>query len=286
MKRLFFIFGGLMLLALTACVNEKISIEDQFAGEKITVKAYMPEGNTPSTRVSYTLNDDGNPETNDPFVLSWSDGDAFSVIRGGENKIFTKSEGANDFTGTLPTAGSGDYYAVYPKTLDANHERVLFDISMQEKLPYLMYTSSATGESFNFKHALAYLKLNISFPSALYGEEDLLYIQLPESSDEYFCPGGYLNISNGQVELTADHLYYGGFIFKPVTFSNDGTSIEVMIAIPPIPQMTDPNRNKLYFSLDRSYNGVYYGAELKRTNNEPIVAGNYYTASIELVQFE
>ena len=284
MKRLSFIFGGLMLLALTACVNEKISLEDQFAGEKITVKAYMPEGNTPSTRVSYTLNDDGNPETTDPFVLSWSDGDAFSVIRGGVNQTFT-NVGANDFSGTLPE-GSGNFYAVYPKTLDANHERVLFDISMQEKLPFLMYTSSATGESFNFNHALAYLKLKISFPEALYGSEDLLYIQLPESSDEYFCPGGYLNICKGQVELTAQHLTYGGFIFKPVTFSNDGTSIEVMIAIPPIPQMTDPDRNKLYFSLDRNYNGVYYGAELKRKNNEPIVAGKYYTAEITLAGFE
>ena len=111
MKRLFFIFGGLMLLALTACVNEKISLEDQIAGEKITVKAYMPEGSTPSTRVSYTFveDEDDDPETKDRFVLSWSDGDTFSVIRGGESKTF-RNEGANDFTGTLPNAnGTGDY---------------------------------------------------------------------------------------------------------------------------------------------------------------------------------
>lgn len=277
MKRLFFILGGLMLLALTACVNEKISIEDQFAGEKITVKAYMPEGNTPSTRVSY--NDDNNPETNDPFVLSWSAGDDFSVIRGGQNKIFS-NEGTNDlndFSGVLPTEGSGDYYAVYPEIDNeeqaVNPAAVPFDISSQVNgLPFLMYASSVDGNSFQFKHALAYLKLKVNIPESLQGNPDLLCIWFPK----FLSSKGNLNLSSGQTELTTADSDYSELVYKVVNYQ--GSSMEFMFAIPPIPSSTS-------CMLKITNESGIYAAYLEKEAGKAIKAGEYYTAEITLYEF-
>ena len=275
MKRLFFIFGGLMLLALTACVNEKISLEDQIAGEKITVKAYMPEGNTPSTRVSFTSDDD--PTTNDPFVLSWSENDAFSVIRGGDYEKFTKSEGANDFTGTLPTAGSGDYYAVYPAIADnvqnVNPAAVPFDISNQVNgLPFLMYATPSDGNSFQFKHALAYLKLKVNIPESLQGNPDLLCIRFPK----FLSSKGNLNLSSGQTELTTADSDYSELVYKVVNYQ--GSSMEFMFAIPPIPSSTS-------CMLKITNESGIYAAYLEKEAGKAIKAGEYYTAEITLYEF-
>lgn len=262
-----------MLLALTACVNEKISIEDQFAGEKITVKAYMPEGNTPSTRVSFTSDDD--PTTNDPFVLSWSENDAFSVIRGEDYEKFTKTEGANNFTGTLPS-GTGDYYAVYPAIADnvpnVTPAAVPFNISSnQTKLPFLMYTSPSDGNSFQFHHALAYLKLKVNIPESLRGE-DLLMIRFPK----FLSLKGNLDLSSGQTELTTADSDYSEFVFKVVIY--EGSSMEFVFAIPPIPSSTS------CMLKITNENGIY-AAFLDKEAGKAIEAGKYYTAEITLLEF-
>ena len=254
MKRLSFIFGALMLLALAACVNEKISLEDQFAGEKITVKAYMPEGNTPSTRVGYTYT-----SNEDPITLSWTEGDAFSVIRGGENQTFIKSEGTNDFSGTLPTEGSDDFYAVYPVVESNDHTKVPFDISNQNSLPYLMYAVSEDGSVYEFKHAVAYL--NVTFPGDFKGKNVAISITTPNATDGTFS--------------LIDGVIAGGTkrsINKYVTFGQEST--DVLFALPP---MIDSDKT-LNFTITTPENVYTY--TLSGTPGTDIQAGYYYNAAI------
>lgn len=301
MKRQFFIFGGFVLLALTACVNEKISLEDQFAGEKITVKAYMPEGNTPSTRVS--LND--NPTTTDKFELSWSEDDKFSVFSELTDEVvgpqnFEKTDLPYEFQGS-ELVEAEKYHAVYPVTSSTNPREIPFDISNQSNgLPFLMYASSEDGKSFKFNHALAYLKLKITVPLAYKHLDNnnktrLIVVQLPGSYSALY-PKGFLNIidtdPNNKAYLDFDY-DADPYILKMVTIecidgengnavTIDGETVgyflEVMFAIPPMSKYSA----ELKIFDESPINNNNYGATLEKGYGYQIEAGKYYTAEITL----
>lgn len=263
MKRLFLLFSGLLLLALTACVNEKIHQEDLIKSKEITITAYPAEDNTPSTRVEYNYTSD-----DAPITLSWSDDDAFSVIRGGNNTTFSKSEaegaGANDFTGSLPD-GDGKYFAVYPTTAVTNHQSVPFDISDQsEALPYLMLASSETGNPFHFNHALAYLM--VTFPESLKNSTATITITTPSG----VYADGNLDLSNGAMSGGSVNV-----ISKTVDF---GENTDIMFALPP---MAADNKTLIFTVKSGSKT---YTATLAGNNSTAIEAGSYYTASVSLTE--
>ena len=263
MKRLSLKFSGLMAIAFAACTNDDFlpdALLLQSVGQPIIVTAYTA-GNDVSTRIDQTW------ET-DVMKLSWSDDDMFSVIRGGENSTFSKSteEGANanDFTGTLPTNGEGEYFAVYPVTETTNHEAVPFDISNQSNgLPYLMYTASETGSTYNFCHAVAYLKA--TFPEILKGKTATITLTLP---DQVYADGT-INLTNGVLNGNSNNS-----ITKAMTFDNENT--EVLFAIPPM------LANNKTLKLSAVTDDATYVATLAGTSEKAIEAGKYYTAGIPL----
>ena len=263
MKRLSLKFSGLMAIAFAACTNDDFlpdALLLQSVGQPIIVTAYTA-GNDVSTRIDQTW------ET-DVMKLSWSDDDMFSVIRGGENSTFSKSteEGANanDFTGTLPTNGEGEYFAVYPVTETTNHEAVPFDISNQSNgLPYLMYTASETGSTYNFCHAVAYLKA--TFPEILKGKTATITLTLP---DQVYADGT-INLTNGVLNGNSNNS-----ITKAMTFDNENT--EVLFAIPPMPA------NNKTLKLSAVTDDATYVATLAGDSKKAIEAGKYYTAGIPL----
>lgn len=246
-----------MAIAFTACVNDEILQEDvqnNLAGQPITVTAYAAEteGN-PVTRI-----DQGTEGTN--ITLSWSDDDNFSVIRGSENQTFTKATGDNIFEGTLPEEGSGNYYAVYPVTTATDCAEVPFDISNQtEGLPYLMYSTSATGESYQFSHAVAYLK--VTFPETLKNTTSTIVITTPENVKT----DGTLNLTDGTITGGTKNT-----ITKVVTFEDN---TDVMFAIP---AMAANNKTLKFLIMEGANN---YSCTLDGTAGQEINAGNYYTAS-------
>ena len=263
MKRLSLKFSGLMAIAFAACTNDDFlpdALLLQSVGQPIIVTAYTA-GNDVSTRIDQTW------ET-DVMKLSWSDDDMFSVIRGGENSTFSKSteEGANanDFTGTLPTNGEGEYFAVYPVTETTNHEAVPFDISNQSNgLPYLMYTASETGSTYNFCHAVAYLKA--TFPEILKGKTATITLTLP---DQVYADGT-INLTNGVLNGNSNNS-----ITKAMTFDNENT--EVLFAIPPM------LANNKTLKLSAVTDDATYVATLAGNSEKAIEAGKYYTAGIPL----
>ena len=252
-----------MLLALAACVNEKFPQEDLMKSEQVTIAAYPAGSSTPSTRVEYNYTAD-----NAPITLSWSDDDAFSVIRGGVNTTFNKSvdEGAgpNDFTGSLPE-GEGKYFAVYPTTTVAAHQSVPFDISDQrETLPYLMLASSETGASFHFNHALAYLR--VTFLESLENTTATITITTPSG----VCTDGNLDLSTGTVSAGSKNT-----ISTTVDF---GESTDIMFALPP---MAADNKT-LTFTVKSG--SKTYRATLTGDDTKGIEAGNHYTATVSLTE--
>lgn len=137
MKKIFSILCGLMAIAITACTNEELPVSEgqtpAAPGEKVSVKAYAPGDDNAGSRIVFTPNEGDAPTVS----LSWSMEESFSVIRGSEVQTFSKNTESNTFTGTLPTVGSGDYYAFHPATASAD---LPIDLSTQTGALYSQLT--------------------------------------------------------------------------------------------------------------------------------------------------
>ena len=261
MKRISLILSGLMAIAFTACTNDDVLQENaaQSAGNPITVTAYVAGDNSSDARITQNMDGEG------VVKLAWSANDTFSVIRGGGNQTFTKaSTGEDDFTGTLPGT-SGTCYAVYPQTESINNNdetAVPFIIRNQNnKEPiYLMYAESETGDTYQFHHAVAYLK--ITFPEELVDKKAYITITTPEGI-----------FTNGTINLTDGTLSGGNIrtLYKELYFDPDNT--DAWFAIPPMPE----GNKQLVIELR-----VAGGSTTTTTieTSKEIKAGYYYTVSI------
>ena len=159
-----YLLSGLLVIAASACSNEELmqpEVTPDATGETVTVKAYLPDNGAPLSRVALA---EGGTDKAPTLSVSWKDGDKFSVIRNRQNETFTKADGTNEFTGTLPDAeGSGNYLAVYPAKSKLIGQVASVDLSSQAagglnpNLTY-MYAISADGKTFEFNHLTALLK--------------------------------------------------------------------------------------------------------------------------------
>lgn len=107
----------LCALAFTSC-SDMFTPDNPLSpneSELITIYANTP---VPEDMTKVEYSSDGNSG----LLVEWSDDETISILRGGENATFTKTDG-NEFSGTLPDeGGEGYYYALYPANPAATDE--------------------------------------------------------------------------------------------------------------------------------------------------------------------
>lgn len=261
----FKIFSQIIFAAILAVgCSERITPENPFEkeGEVISIIANLPTGDD-LTKLTYS--DDGNGG----LMVTWSEEESFSVIRGGENSTFSKSEG-NEFSGILPDdEGSGVYYALYPaNTLATDHTKVPFSLSVQNgvldsKLNYMIASAEVIvndGE-IDFRHFSSLLVP--SFSGMAEGE----VIRTITVETEVPCNG---TINMEDLSVTA-----GENSTISVQMKEDHTG-KIYIYIPPM----DADKS-LKFTVTTT-SGKTYGATI--VSSKKIVPGVHYSTSIALTQ--
>lgn len=269
MKKFNLFLGGLMAIAFTACTNEELLQEGNSnapSAEQVTITAYTPGDDSVSSRIAQSdvvVGDKTNKK------LTWeANTDRISVLYNNQSKVY-KSKGNNLFEGDSfggEVNPVGDYYAAYPYDLSFTKDHTVypFDLSNQTGADaYLMYATSpnSTGTEYQFRHAAAYLK--VRFPESLKGKENVtITLTLPHG----VYSKGTINLEDGTLSGTQENT-----ITKVVTFGQE-TPV-VWFAIPPM-----ATRKTLNFVIKTSDNN--YIATLASSSGDAIVAGKYYSATI------
>lgn len=260
MKRhLKYLLGGLLVVAASACSEEELMqpMENPVTtqGEIVTVNAYVPDDGAPMTRVALTP---GGTDEAPTVSVAWAEGDEFIVYRGGEVQTFTKAEGENTFTGTLPTAGEGNYYAAYAGGNIDDGTAIVSVMQEQtgklESIKTCMYAVSEDGKNFRFKHLTALLKP--TFVGIPEGHTVNRVEILSDVATEY-----EYNLITGAV----NDLYY---TIGPIK------SHPTYIYLPPMAE-----GKKLEFVVTTKEGGGYVAV---LTTRKPIEAGKLYTTTINL----
>jgi len=250
-------------ILVAGCI-ESITPEETFEkkGEVISIIANLPNGDD-LTKLTYS--DDGNGG----LMVTWSEDESFSVIRGGENSTFSRSEG-NEFSGILPDdEGSGTYYALYPaNTLATDHTKVPFSLSVQNgvldsKLNYMIASAEeiVNDGEIDFRHFSSLLVP--SFSGMAEGE----VIRTITVETEVPCNG---TINMEDLSVTA-----GENSTISVQMKEDHTG-KIYIYIPPM----DADKS-LKFTVTTT-SGKTYGATI--VSSKKIVPGVHYSTSIALTQ--
>ena len=269
MKKILYFVAATMAL-FTACTNEALWEEEHPYNKQVSITAYTPRSNSDTRMAIGGKSDEGH------YTLSWTNGDKISIIRGGENKTFSKAAtGVNDFTGTLPD-GEGTFYAMYPAISEAtDYTAVPFDISEGASGGnFPMYATSEDGQEFHFNHAMAYLQLSfigddlpttgdvtVSVPYGVYTKG---VINLYENGTVVPIVKGYTNDERYTRKRSV--------AIKNVSLSN----CTAFFAIPPM------QATKKTLSIKVEKNGDTYMGTLVGAGNKAIEAGHYYTATVAL----
>ena len=260
MKKYNLLLCGLIAMLFSACTKDELAeINSQPLGEMVSVTAYAA-GSGENTRVSYTDKDGS-------YTLAWEDEESFSVIRGGDNKTFSKTTPGNTFTGVLP-GGDGTYYAVYPTTAATSLYEVPYNLTTQKGVldseKTLMYASSADGTKFKFHHSTAILKVTFS------GLPDNAKIKNVAVTTAEANLTGTHDLTNGK--LTSDSKNQQ----ITITFDEaiDAATTPVFIYLPPMAA----DKKSLTFHVTTS-NGVY-AASLAGSGGKAIEAGKIYDATV------
>ena len=228
--------------------------------ELITIYANTPAPED-MTKVEYSS--DGNSG----LLVEWSDDETISILRGGENATFTKTNG-NEFSGTLPDeGGEGFYYALYPANPAATDEtQVPFDLSLQKgvldsKLNYMTASSAEIIDrgDVNFAHWTALLK-----PTFTGMENDEAARTITIQSEVY---------TKGKLDLTNRTTSGDDVKYITVQMDNEGTPY---IYIPPM------GSGKTLAITVISTKGNMYSASI--TSSKAIVSGVQYSVSIALTK--
>ena len=252
----------LCALAFTSC-SDMFTPDNPLSpngSELITIYANTPAPED-MTKVEYSS--DGNSG----LLVEWSDDETISILRGGENATFTKTDG-NEFSGTLPDeGGEGYYYALYPANPAATDEtQVPFDLSLQKgvldsKLNYMTASSAEIIDrgDVNFAHWTALLK-----PTFTGMENDEAARTITIQSEVY---------TKGKLDLT--NRTTSGDDVKYITVQMDNVSTPY-IYIPPM------GSGKTLAITVVSNKGNMYSASI--TSSKAIVSGVQYSVSIALTK--
>ena len=286
MKTNKWILGGLMAMAITACTSDElVENTNPTQGKKVTVTAYAP-GDEANSRVSFA--DDNTSKV----TLSWNDTESFSVVYHTTAQTFSKTTAGNTFTGVLPYDNNhyaDCYYAVYP-ALSANTSlttanTVPFDLSTQtgalDESKTYMRAESENGLSYSFEHCTAILKATF----AGIPEGAKISKVVVKTSHEDSKVDGNLDLATGEITGGSENTITINYP-TPVD-----ASTPVYIYLPPMAA----NKKGLEFQVittdDKTYTGTLGAASTPQSSDgessnanqdEGIVAGNLYTATIKL----
>ena len=240
MKTIFRLLCGWMAIALAACSGDELQqiepLQKPVAQKTISVKAYTPSEQA-ATRLAF---EDKGAEG---LKLSWTDGDAFTALIGGEKVTFVYNESSKEFTANVNESVTltDGLKAYYPAYYGENFEK---DFSQQNGLLNAATTYMEgvyEGDAFKFTHSTAILKASFS--------------ALPQNAV----------ISSIQISGAVD-----------ITIANYNSSAAAYINLPAIPK-----DGQLKFMVETATRDVYTATKTV-TAEEGIKTGVYYNTTVKL----
>lgn len=272
MKKSLFVWA-VALMTLAACSNNDELLNNENPDGKVTVTATLPSG-APDSRVALT---EDNTNASAPAIkVAWETAESFSVIRGSENKTYSKNEEGSTFTGDAHTVTEGTYYAFYPTTEATATNAIPYDLSQQtgtlDEAKTYMYAKNATdGKNYEFNHLTALVKFTLTLPDEASG---VTPSKVVISSDEL--------LAKSTVDLTGDEVVYS-------TEANTATSITVTPASLTFYAYVNPmtasgeDKNKFVILMDGN-DGNYYSGTLETSVS--INANYLYAATVSMIKVE
>lgn len=296
MKKLFWMAGIMMFAACSnnneLLVNENTTTE---SGRTVIAMATLPGG---TTRLAMEEVDGKSIKVN------WKEsGETFSVLTAveGDPVTFTQTDG-NLFTGVLPNAWDGPYYAFYPEVMKSEsgygeiEENVpvtavsAFNVpfSLQqatcnlESLRPLMVAVSEDGENFAFEHLTAIVKFTLTGLEEMAG----MHVEQMSLQSDDFVSDGFINLKTREVTPSwkgedqvqaCNIIVWDGGVVAP-----DGTCT-AYFCVPPISK--DAKDIFLVLSFRENEKLVFY-VNMDVAFTKDIEAGKFYRVTRQLERFE
>lgn len=272
MKKSLFVWAA-ALMTLVACSNNDELLNNENPGGKVTVTATLPNG-APDSRVALT--EDNTDATAPAIKVAWETEESFSVIRGSENKTYSKNVEGSTFTGNAHTVTDGTYYAFYPTTEATATNAIPYDLTQQtgtldEAKTYMYAKNGTDGKNYEFNHLTALVKFTLTLPDEASG---VTPSKVVISSDEL--------LAKSTVDLTGDEVVYS-------TEANTATSITVTPASLTFYAYVNPmtasgeDKNKFVILMDGN-DGNYYSGTLETSVS--INANYLYAATVSMIKVE
>ncbi len=273
MKNLSFLMIAALVMA--ACSNNDELLSNENLNGKVTVTATLPS-DAPDSRVALT---EGTDDNSNPIIkVSWEDEESFSVIRGTENKTYSKSTEGNAFTGDAHTATEGTYYAFYPADESATATDALpYDLSEQTgaldaEKTYMFAKNETDGKNYEFSHLTALVKFTLALPE---GVTSVTPSKVVISSDK-LQPVGTVDLTGDAVVYTKSEDAATSITITP---TEEDASLVFYAYVTPM-SASDSEKNTFVISMDGS-DGKYYSGTLETSQS---IAANYlYTANVNMI---
>ena len=263
MKRLSTLLCGLAAIALTACNDDSNGIdkiENTVLSHSVSVEAYTPS--QAATRVEFSQGEG-------VISLEWATQESFSVIGDSENQTFSKNDEGNIFTGELPAALNGGYYAADPTTDATDATAVPIDFSQQtgelNSAMTFMRAHSTDGLSYEFEHSAALLKVTFTLLPAQAKVKKIVV-----STDPDVKLKGSLDLTDGTFTGEETNTI-------TITYSTAKPLSEAYLYFPPM----SAEDKSLSFSVETD-DGVTYVGDMPATGSKDIEAGKLYSATVAL----
>lgn len=272
MKKSLFVWAA-ALMTLAACSNNDELPNNENPDGKVTVTATLPSG-APDSRVALT---EDNTNTAAPAIkVAWETEESFSVIRGSENKTFSKNVEGSTFTGDVHTVTDGTYYAFYPTTEATATNAIPYDLSQQagtldEAKTYMYAKNGTDGKNYEFNHLTALVKFTLTLPDDASG---VTPSKVVISSDKL--------LAKSTVNLTGENVVYSTADNTATSITVTTTSLTFYAYVNPM-TASGEDKNKFVISMDGN-DGNYYSGTLETSVS--INANYLYAATVSMIKVE
>ena len=272
MKKSLFVWAA-ALMTLAACSNNDELLNNENPGGKVTVTATLPSG-APDSRVALT--EDNSDATAPAIKVAWETEESFSVIRGSENKTYSKNVEGSTFTGDAHTVTDGTYYAFYPTTEATATNAIPYDLSQQtgtldEAKTYMYAKNGTDGMNYEFNHLTALVKFTLTLPDEASG---VTPSKVVISSDEL--------LAKSTVDLTGENVVYSTADNTATSITVTTTSLTFYAYVNPM-TASGEDKNKFVISMDGN-DGNYYSGTLETSVS--INANYLYAATVSMIKVE
>ena len=271
MKKLSFLMIAALVMA--ACSNNDELLNNENLNGKVTVTATLPSG-APDSRVALT--EDNSDATAPAIKVAWETEESFSVIRGSENKTYSKNVEGSTFTGNAHTVTDGTYYAFYPTTEATATNAIPYDLSQQagildEAKTYMYAKNGTDGKNYEFNHLTALVKFTLTLPDDASG---VTPSKVVISSDKL--------LAKSTVNLTGENVVYSTADNTATSITVTTTSLTFYAYVNPM-TASGEDKNKFVISMDGN-DGNYYSGTLETSVS--INANHLYAATVSMIKVE